>query len=81
MNKWDAILQEELKKQPVNLYWFVEQCCSGFSVSAKQVIDHLLSLEDEQDIINGEISIETWKLNIEVWIKAGKPHYSGKQIG
>ncbi|WP_028389623.1 hypothetical protein [Legionella fairfieldensis] len=81
MNKWDLMLQEELKKQPINLYRFVEQCCSGFSVSAQQVIDHLLSLEDEQDIINSEIPIESLKLHIEVWIKAGKPHYSGKQIG
>lgn len=80
MNKWDLMLQEELKKQPVNLYRFVEQCCSSFYVSVQEVIDHLLSLEDEQDIINGEIPIESLKLHIEVWIKAGKPHYSGKPI-
>ena len=81
MNKWDLMLQKELKKQPVDLYHFVERCCAGFSVKAQQVIDDLLSIDDEQDIINGEIPAESLRLHIKVWVSTGKPHYSGKKSG
>ena len=78
MNKWDLMLQKELKKQPINLYQFVQRCCVGFSINTQQVIDHLLSENDEQDIINGQIPMGTLKLHIQVWIEMGKPHYSRK---
>ena len=59
---------------------FVEKCCIGLPVNAQQVIEHLLSADDEQDIINDEIPEESLRLHIELWIKAGKPHYSGKKL-
>lgn len=40
----------------------------------------LMSVEDEQDIINGEIPAKSLRLHIKLWVKAGKPHYSGKRI-
>lgn len=62
----------------VNLVEFVSRCCQGFSVTAQQVIDNLLSTEDEQDIINGDTPEISLRLHIELWIKNGMPHYSGK---
>ncbi|MCC5792828.1 MAG: hypothetical protein JJT82_09525 [Legionellaceae bacterium] len=81
MNKWDLRLQEELKKLPVDLYHFVQRCCVGFSVNGQQVIDHLLSVDDEQDIINGDTPADSLQLHIKLWIEGGMPHYSGKQLG
>ncbi len=57
---------------------FVEKCCVNLQVEPQQVIDGLLSIEDEQDIINGDVPSESLRLHIELWISAGKPHYSGK---
>ena len=59
---------------------FVGQCCIELPVNAQQVIEHLLSVEDEQDIINNDIPEESLRLHIELWVKAGKPHYSGKKL-
>ena len=81
MNKWDLMLQKELKKQPIKLYQFVQGCCVGFPVKAQQAIDYLLSVDDEQDIINGMVPYESLRLHIEIWISSGKPHYSGKRLG
>ena len=50
-------------------------------VEAQQVIDGLLSSDDERDIINGNVPVESLRLHIELWIKAGKPHYSDKELG
>ena len=79
MNKWDLMLQEELKKLPIDLYHFVQRCCIGFSVNAQQVIVHLLSVEDEQDIINGATPADALRLHIKLWIESGMPDYSGKK--
>lgn len=65
---------------PQKLIRFVEQCCTGPSVSAQQVIEHLLSVDDERDIINGEVPEESLRLHIKLWVEAGKPHYSGKKL-
>ena len=57
---------------------FVEKCCVNLKIETQQVIDGLLSTDDEQDIINGYIPVESLRLHIELWISSGKPHYSGK---
>ena len=80
MNKWDLMLQEELKKQSVNLHQFVQRCCLGLPLTDQQVIDELLSPDDEQDIINGDVPLEVLRLHIEVWISSGMPFYSGKSL-
>ena len=59
---------------------FVEKCCVNLQVEPQQVIDGLLSIDDEQDIINGDTPAESLRLHIELWISAGKPHYSGKEL-
>lgn len=59
---------------------FVEKCCINLQVEPQQVIDGLLSIDDEQDIINGDTTVESLRLHIELWISAGKPHYSGKEL-
>ena len=74
----DLVLPSEKPLDKLNLSEFVTKCCQGFSVSAQQVIDHLLSVEDEQDIINGETPEISLRLHIELWIENGMPHYSGK---
>jgi len=80
MNKWDLMLQEELKKQSVDLHQFVQRCCMGLLLTAQQVIDELLSPDDEQDIINGDVPLEVLRLHVEVWISSGMPFYSGKSL-
>ncbi len=59
---------------------FVQHCCMTFTVSAQEVINLLLSMEDEQDIINGLIPIESLITAIRVWIANGSPLISGKSI-
>lgn len=66
----------ELEKQQLTV--FVEECCKSLPVNAQQVIEHLLSIDDELDIINGLISQDILRLHIEVWIKGGICHISGK---
>lgn len=61
------------------LIQFVHRCCAGCPVTAQQVIDYLLSVDDEQDIINGMVPAESLRLHIVVWISTGKVHYSGKK--
>ena len=78
MDKWDLMLQDELKKQTIDLHQFVTRCCSGLQIAPQQVIDRLLSVDDEQDIINGLVSAESLRLHIKVWCEMDKPHYSGK---
>lgn len=63
-----------------HLIEFVQHCCVGFTVSAQQVINLLLSIEDEQDIINGKMQIESLITAIRVWIANDSPHISGKSI-
>lgn len=71
--------QMSWRGQQHDLYQFVVGCCED-SGNAQLVIDHLLSVNDEQDIINGMISAESLRLHIEAWISTGKPHYSGKNL-
>jgi hypothetical protein len=61
-----------------NLITFVQQCCVGLPVNEQQVIEHLLSVDDEQDIINGDTPMDSLQLHIQLWLDAGMPHYSGK---
>ena len=65
----------------IDLFDFVSSCCGGHKVDPQQVINRLLSVEDEQDIINGLVPPESLRLHIKVWCEMGKPHYSGKQLG
>lgn len=77
-----SLIKNEMSKrgQLHDLHQFVEKCCEGLCVKAQLVIDHLLSVNDEQDIINRMIPAESLRLHIEVWISTGKPHYSGKNL-
>jgi hypothetical protein len=81
MDKWDLMLQDELKKQTIDLHQFVTRCCSGLQIDPQKVIDRLLSADDEQDVINGEVPAESLRLHIELWATAGKLYYSGKELG
>lgn len=78
MNKWDLLLEETLKKKTINLNQLVTRCCYGSKTEPQEVLDKLLSVEDEQDIVGGYITAEELRLHIELWIANGKPHYSGK---
>ena len=69
----DAIFKENLTR-------FVHQCCRGLSVTPQQVIDNLLSVDDEVDIINGDVPAESLRLHIQVWIENNMPYYSGKMV-
>ena len=65
----------------IDLFDFVLRCCVNFQIESQEVIDRLLSIEDEQDIINGDIPADSLRLHVQVWIEMGKPHYSGKELG
>lgn len=71
------IVHKNISKK-IELAGFVLECLGGINLHPQQVIDGLLSVEDERDIINGSIPIQSLRLHIELWLKAGKPHYSGK---
>lgn len=76
MDKWDLLLKAELQNKTVNLNEFVSRCCHGLNVSTQYVIDNLLSLEDRQDIINGDIPAECARAIIKAWIDLGMPHFA-----
>lgn len=76
MDKWDLMLQAELKNKTINLNEFVATWCHGFKVSAPQVISNLLSSDDKQDIINGDISSDCLRAHIKAWLSLGMPNYS-----
>lgn len=62
------------------IYSFIKNCCPNYEGSYQEIIDYLLSKEDEQDIINGDISAEALRLHVQLWANAGKPQYSGKNL-
>lgn len=76
-----SLIKNEMswRGQQHDLHQFVVGCCEGGGAKAQLVIDHLLSVNDEQDIINGMAAAESLRLHIVVWISTGKPHYSGKK--
>ena len=78
MNKWDLLLEVELKKQTIDLHQFVARCCLSIAVTPEQVIDNLLSFEDETDIKDGNITTSTLRLHIELWFANEMPQYSHK---
>lgn len=71
MSVRDANFKENLTK-------FVHRCCVGLPVTTQQVIDNLLSIDDELDIINGAIPVDSLRLHIQLWIESDMPYYSGK---
>lgn len=62
----------------IDLVGFVQECLKGINLQPQQVIDGLLSVEDELDIINRSVSAQSLRLHIELWLKADKPNYSAK---
>jgi hypothetical protein len=60
------------------LQWFVAKCSADLNVKPQDVIDGLLSPENEQEIINGLVSEIELRVYIETWIKDGMPRYSLK---
>ena len=63
-----------------NLTKFVQRCCIGLPVTSNQVIDNLLSVDDEIDIINGETPADSLRLHIQLWVENNMPYYSGKIV-
>ena len=78
MSKWDLLLEVELKKQTIDLHQFVMRCCYGIAATPEQVIDNLLSFEDEIDVKNGNITTSELRLHIELWLANGMPPHSHK---
>ncbi|WP_040534827.1 hypothetical protein [Legionella drancourtii] len=67
-----------IHKKPLLVYFQVESACKGMNISPSHIINHLLSIEDEADLINGDLPEIALKLHIELWMAKGMPHYSGK---
>ena len=62
----------------LGLYAFVSSCFDDLPIASQHVIDKLLSVDDESDIINDQVTSEKLTSYIQVWIDAGRPDYSGK---
>jgi hypothetical protein len=60
------------------LLCFIEKCSSDLDIPAETVLDSLLPIVDEENIINGVISIPTMQYLLRTWIAQGKPRWSGK---
>lgn len=45
-------------------------------VSPKLIATRLLSDEDKQDMLNGELPMETLELAVKLWMEAGMPDYA-----
>ncbi len=53
-----------------------------FCVKASHISTHLLSDEDKQDMLNGDLSIEALAAHVKVWKRYGQPDYAhGKTDG
>jgi hypothetical protein len=61
------------------LHEFIAKCCHGLAATPQQVLDNLLSVEDQQDIINGDIPNECLRAHIKAWLIQGMPHYATRQ--
>ncbi|RUQ84478.1 hypothetical protein [Legionella septentrionalis] len=57
---------------------FVDDCCIGLSVETAEVINGLISNEDEEDILKGLIPNSCLRLHIQLWMVKGQPSYAGK---
>lgn len=62
----------------LSLTKFVSECCINLLIDPQKVIYGLLSTDDEQDIINGVIPVESLVLAVQLWIANGAKHISGK---
>lgn len=60
------------------LLWFVAKCSTGLNVKPQDVIDGMLSPENEQEIINGQVSEIELRAFIEMWINDGRRRDSRK---
>lgn len=69
---------ENRGNQSVECEEIILRCCPDLSVHPKVIIENLLSVEDEQDLINGLVEAASLRLHIELWFAAGMPHQSGK---
>jgi len=81
MSKWDLMLNEELKKQTIDLHQFVRQCCYGLKVKPEQVIDELLDHDNEQEIKAGDMAPDALRAHINTWLDDGMLYLSGKKLG
>ena len=66
--------------QSVECEEIILRCCPELTVYPKVIIENLLSMEDEQDLINGLVDPASLRLHIELWCAAGMPHLSGKPL-
>lgn len=60
------------------LLWFVAKCSIGLNVKPQDVIDGMLSPENEQEIINGQVSEIELRAFTEMWINDGRCRHSRK---
>lgn len=58
----------------------IASACIGLPVTPKEVINNLLSEQDEINIVNDVINADCIRLCIEIWVANGRSVYSGKQF-
>ena len=66
--------------ETTRLQAYILHCCPKLLIQPQVIIDHLLSVDDEQDLLNGKVGIESLRLHIELWCAKGMPHKSGKRL-
>ena len=60
---------------------FVQASCEGMRIDPQLIIEDLLSIEDEQDIVDGYVTVEQLNYLIELWVSSGMKRVSGKAFG
>src|SRR5690606_38801164 len=75
----DVTLQQEHLQEKNNiLFNFVSECCKDLDTTPQEVIDNLLSVDDEVDIIKGRLEKNYLNGCIKCWIESGKKYYAMK---
>ncbi|WP_115701837.1 hypothetical protein [Legionella sainthelensi] len=75
----DSIRRQIIKyREKLLIYLQIESACNRLVVKPSQVINQLISVDDEQDLINGNVSEVALKLHIKLWVDKGMAHYSKK---
>lgn len=76
LGKKERVLQE--KEQKLERFIKAAIDAKKMPVTVQRVLDDLMSVEDEQDIVNNAISLESVTAHIDAWLAMGAPYQSGK---
>jgi len=63
-----------------NKIWeHVKLACEGIPITPSEAVTRFLSVDDEVDIVNDDLTVEALGLALSLWVDEGRPFYSGKE--